>query len=73
MPIHDGTRVDDGTFHAFHTSWITHLSGTLNRGVLPSGYYALPEQHAGRPIADILTLQAAHHDAPRRSGSVHPA
>lgn len=58
MPFHDWTRVDDGTFHGFHTGWITHLSETLNRGILPEGYYALPEQHAGRPIADVLTLQA---------------
>ena len=58
MPVHDWTRVDAGTFHAFHTAWITHLSETLNGGVLPPGYYALPEQHAGRWIADILTLQS---------------
>lgn len=58
MPVHDWKQVDAGTFHAFHTAWITHLSEALNGGVLPSGYYALPEQHAGRFIADVLTLQA---------------
>ncbi len=58
MPVHDWTRVDAGTFHAFHTAWITHLSEALNDGLLPSGYYALPEQHGGRFIADVLTLQA---------------
>lgn len=57
MPIHDWTKVDAGTFHAFHTAWITHLSEALNGGILPSGYYALPEQHGGRLIADVLTLQ----------------
>ncbi|MCY2992980.1 MAG: DUF4058 family protein [Planctomycetota bacterium] len=57
MAVHDWTQVDAGTFHAFHTAWITHLSETLNGGLLPSGYYALPEQHAGRLIADVLTLQ----------------
>ncbi|HUE73237.1 MAG TPA: DUF4058 family protein [Pirellulaceae bacterium] len=57
MPIHDWTKVDAGTFHAFHTAWITHLSESLNGGILPSGYYALPEQHGGRLIADVLTLQ----------------
>ena len=56
MPVHDWTSVDAGTFHAFHTAWITHLSETLNGGLLPSGYYAMPEQHAGRSIADVLTL-----------------
>lgn len=58
MPVHDWTRADAGTFHAFHTAWITHLSETLNGGFLPPGYYALPEQHAGRRIADVLTLHS---------------
>lgn len=39
MPVHDWTRVDAGTFHAFHTAWITHLSETLNGGLLPPDYY----------------------------------
>jgi uncharacterized protein DUF4058 len=57
MPVHDWNRVEAAMFHAFHTAWITHLSETLNEGVLPDGYYAMPEQHAGRWIADVLTLQ----------------
>jgi hypothetical protein len=56
MPVHDWTRVDDGIFHAFHVAWIPELSKALNSGLLPEGYYALPEQHAGRTIADVLTL-----------------
>lgn len=58
MPAHDWTRVDAGIFHAFHTAWIAELHKRLNGGVLPEGYYALPEQHAGRAIADVLTLHA---------------
>lgn len=57
MAIHDWQTVHAGTWHAFHVAWITHLSETLNGGVLPAGYYSLPEQHGGRMIADILTLQ----------------
>jgi hypothetical protein len=57
MAVHDWTQVDAGTFHAFHTAWITHLSETLNGGILPPSYYAMPEQHGGRLIADVLTLQ----------------
>jgi hypothetical protein len=38
-------------------AWITHLSEALNDGLLPPSYYALPEQHGGRLIADVLTLQ----------------
>ena len=58
MPVHDWTRADAGTFHAFHTAWMTHLSETLYGGCLPPRYYALPEQHAGRRIADVLTLHS---------------
>src|SRR4051794_10839215 len=58
MPLHDWTRVDDGTFHAFHTSWLTHLVEALNAGLLPRGYYALSEQVATRMQTDVLTLRA---------------
>src|SRR5687767_3581875 len=57
MPVHDWKRVDAGTFHDFHSAWIIHLKETLNAGLLPEGYYAMAEQHAGRTIADVLTLQ----------------
>jgi hypothetical protein len=50
--------VDAGTYHAFHSSWLIHLSETIN-GLLPSDYYALPEQHMGRKIADVLTLHSS--------------
>jgi hypothetical protein len=53
----DWTRVSAGTFHDFHTAWIIHLKEALNTGLLPEGFYAQSEQHAGRTIADILTLQ----------------
>jgi hypothetical protein len=48
MPVHDWTLVDEGTFHAFHTLWISRMMGTLNAGLLPNGYYALAEQVAAR-------------------------
>lgn len=69
MPVHDWTRVDAGTFHAFHGAWITHLMGRLNSGVLPAGYYALAEQHASGLIPDVLAL--THPDP--RSGSAAPS
>ncbi len=56
MPIHDWTRVDAGLFHAFHQSWIVTLSRGLNAGVLPPGYFALPEQSIRGLIPDVLTL-----------------
>lgn len=64
MPVHDWTLVEDGTWHAFHSGWITHLSEALNGGVLPAGYYALSEQHSLNHIGDVLTLHA-----PDESGS----
>jgi hypothetical protein len=63
MPVHDWTRVDDGTFHAFHSAWNTHLMGALNSGLLPPEYYALAEQVASRRQTDVLTLQPS---SPRR-------
>lgn len=58
MPVHDWARVEAGIFHHFHTEWLTAISNALNNGLLPDGYYALTEQHAGTYIADVLTLQA---------------
>lgn len=40
MPVHDWTRVNAGTWHAFHLSWIAKLSAHLNSEVLPDEYYA---------------------------------
>lgn len=58
MPVHNWSRVDDGIFHGFHMVWIGAINHALNAGLLPPGYYALPEQHAGRFITDVLTLHA---------------
>ena len=58
MALHDWTRVEDGIFHDFHTTWVGHIRTALNDGLLPKGYYALAEQHAGRSVADVLTLHA---------------
>lgn len=57
MSIHDWTRVEADIFHAFHHDWITEISRALNRGLLPAGFYALPEQLAGGLGPDVLTLR----------------
>jgi len=59
MAVHDWTRVDSGLFHAFHQQWISTLCVALNGGVLPSQYFALPEQNIRGPIPDVLTLKLA--------------
>jgi hypothetical protein len=60
MPVHDWTRVSDGTFHDFHYSWVLEIKRALKRGLLPPGYYVMAEQFGGDVGApDVLTLQAA--------------
>jgi hypothetical protein len=60
MPVHDWTRVSDGTFHDFHYSWVLEIKRVLMRGLLPKGYYVMAEQFGGDLGApDVLTLQAA--------------
>jgi hypothetical protein len=69
MPVHDWTRVEAGIFHHFHHSWIEEISRALNRGLLPSDYYAMAEQVAGGLGPDVLTLQGpangTQHGTPR--------
>lgn len=62
MGIHDWTRVSAGTFHDFHTAWLTHLKETLNAGVLPDEFYAMAEQRAGQILPDVLTLHSGDVD-----------
>lgn len=64
MPIHDWSRVDDGTFHDFHHAWTAAIRSALNSGLLPAGYYAQSEQVAGNIGPDVLTL----HRPPEGNG-----
>ncbi len=57
MAVHDWGRVPTPIFHAFHHEWIADISRALNDGLLPSAYYALPEQMAGRFGPDVLALE----------------
>lgn len=61
MPVHDWSRADANSFHHFHQVWTVGICTTLNAGLLPSGYSALVEQHAGGLVPDVLALE-------RRSG-----
>jgi hypothetical protein len=74
MPMHDWTKVNAGTYHDFHNSWITHLKEALNAGILPKPYYALGEQRAGDTGPDILALHETkgHSDPnlPRSDGGL---
>src|SRR5437868_2765272 len=57
MPVHDWSRVDANLFHDFHQTWTINLRNALNGGLLPKGYSALVEQHAGGVVPDVLALQ----------------
>jgi hypothetical protein len=59
MPVHDWSHVDANLFHHFHQAWTMNISNALNGGLLPPGYSALVEQHAGAP--DVLTLERRSH------------
>ena len=39
MPMHDWTRVDDGTYHHFHMMWGASLTDALNGGGLRLGAF----------------------------------
>jgi hypothetical protein len=47
MPVHDWTRVSDGTFHDFHYSWVLEIKRALKRSILPEGYDVMAEQLGG--------------------------
>lgn len=56
MPIHDWTRVGANRFHHFHQDWTVEIARSLNRGLLPDGYFAMAEQITGGPEPDVVTL-----------------
>ena len=57
MPVHDWAHVDANVFHHFHQRWTVAICDALNAGLLPSGYSALVEQHAGGLVPDVLALE----------------
>jgi hypothetical protein len=56
MPIHNWVPAAD-VFHDFHQVWSVGIRHALNRGILPAGYSAHVELHAGGLIPDVLALQ----------------
>jgi len=68
MPVHDWSHVDANLFHHFHQAWTINVSNALNGGLLPPGYSALVEQHAGGVEPDVLTLESRKRPTPRTGG-----
>jgi len=52
--MHDWKTVSAGSYHGFHTHWISELTRKLNNEILPSNFYAEPEQVAGQTGPDVL-------------------
>jgi hypothetical protein len=69
MPIHDWSRVDANVYHHFHQRWTIAICDALNDGLLPVGFSALVEQHAGGREPDVLALERV----PRRDRPLRPA
>lgn len=63
MAVHNWKRVEADIFHAFHLMWIAELDKVFNGGLLPSEYYAIPEQHAASSISPT-TLHATPDPLP---------
>jgi hypothetical protein len=57
VPVHNWSCVDANVFHHFHQLWTVGMCARLNAGLLPSGYSALVEQHAGGLVPDVLAVQ----------------
>jgi hypothetical protein len=72
MPIHDWRRVIASTFHDFHHCWIAGLRRSLNRAILPPGYYAQAEQVATQVVPDVWTLQQPDPPRPPSAGQIGP-
>jgi hypothetical protein len=68
MPIHDWTRVRSNRFHDFHQSWTIAIRNQLNSGLLPAGYFAMVEQKAGGPEANVITLDLTPSARPTSGG-----
>src|SRR4051812_27261279 len=70
MPVHDWDGIADGTFHALHTFWVAGLASTLNAGLLPAGYEAMPEQVVSDLHPDVLTLHRPAGPRPPAEGGL---
>jgi hypothetical protein len=72
MPVHHWSGVDATVFHHFHQRWTIAICDALNAGLLPAGYSALVERHAGGLAPDVLAVQrpSSHERPPKMPGGV---
>src|SRR5438105_1965809 len=56
-------------WESFHATWASTLADTLNAGILPRGYIALEQIHAGAAIEiDVATFGEATENAAANGG-----
>ncbi len=61
---------DDWPWDGFYCGWANAITAHLNRGILPKGYYAIPQIKRGSQIEiDVATLQAQGASAGAPSGT----
>lgn len=72
MPMHNWALVEPTLYHHFHQRWSTALADSLNNGLLPVGFSALIEQHAGGLVPDVLTLHRRSASRPSAGTAVLP-
>jgi len=56
-------------WESFHSTWAATLADTLNQGILPPGYIALEQIHAGAAIEIDVSTFAEAARAPASGGT----
>src|SRR5262249_51310282 len=61
---------DDWPWDGVHSAWANAIAAQLNHGILPAGYYAIPQVKRGSQIEiDVATLQQPGGSAASESGT----
>ena len=54
MPVHDWTRISDGTFHDFHYSWVLEIKRVLAHGLLPNDRPMTAVSYTGGAVVEAF-------------------
>jgi hypothetical protein len=77
MPLRDHFQPpfgDDWPWDGFHSAWANAIASHLNHGVLPKGYYALPQIKRGSQIEiDVATLESPRGSSQAPGGAATAA
>jgi len=77
MPLRDHFQSpfgDDWPWDGFHSAWANAIASHLNHGLLPKGYYAIPQIKRGSQIeVDVATLQSPRTSSQAPGGTATAA